>query len=138
MVDKKTNRRIALKLTYSERAVTSTYRRKLLPNVRVLEKRATSDIPQEYKEFRKLFKEELGKEALPKHQEWDYEIILKKGKKPEFQPIYGMSKKELQELKTYININIKKGFIRLSESLAGFPVMFVPKKNRKLQLCVDF
>jgi hypothetical protein len=49
-----------------------------------------------------------------------------------------MSKKELQELKTYINVNIKKGFIRLSKSLARFLVMFVPKKNRKLQLCVDF
>jgi hypothetical protein len=49
-----------------------------------------------------------------------------------------MSEKELQELKAYINKNIKKGFIRLSKSPAGYPVMFVPKKNRKLQLCVDF
>jgi hypothetical protein len=103
-----------------------------------LEKRATPDIPQEYEEFRKLFEEELGKEALPKHQEWDHEIILEEGKKPGFQPIYGMSEKELQELKTYIDVNIKKGFIRLSESPAGFPVMFVPKKNGKLRLCVDF
>jgi hypothetical protein len=43
-----------------------------------------------------------------------------------------MSEKELQELKTYINVNVKKGFIRKSELPAGFPVMFVPKKNRKL------
>jgi hypothetical protein len=35
-------------------------------------------------------------------------------------------------------VNIKKGFIRLSELPAGFPVMFVPKKNGKLRLCVDF
>jgi hypothetical protein len=49
-----------------------------------------------------------------------------------------MSEKELQELKAYIDKNIKKGFIRLSKSPAGYPVMFVPKKNRKLQLCVDF
>jgi hypothetical protein len=49
-----------------------------------------------------------------------------------------MSEKELQELKIYINVNVKKGFIRKSESPAGFPVIFVPKKNRKLQLCVDF
>jgi transposase InsO family protein len=138
MVDEKTNRRIASKPTHSERAVTSTYRRKSLPDVRVLEKRATPVIPQEYEEFRKLFEEELGKEALPKHQEWDHEIILEEGKKPGFQPIYGMSEKELQELKTYIDVNIKKGFIRPSESPAGFPVMFVPKKNGKLRLCVDF
>jgi hypothetical protein len=49
-----------------------------------------------------------------------------------------MSEKELQELKAYIDKNIKKGFIRLSELLAGYPVMFVPKKNGKLRLCVDF
>jgi hypothetical protein len=42
-------------------------RRKSLPDVRVLEKRATPVIPQEYKEFAKLFEEELGLEALPKH-----------------------------------------------------------------------
>jgi hypothetical protein len=49
-----------------------------------------------------------------------------------------MSEKELQELKAYINKNIKKGFIRPSESPAGYSVMFVPKKNGKLRLCVDF
>jgi hypothetical protein len=49
-----------------------------------------------------------------------------------------MSEIELQELKAYINKNIKKGFIRLSKSPARYPVMFVPKKNGKLQLCVDF
>jgi hypothetical protein len=45
IVDEKTNQQITLKLIYLERAVTSTYRRKLLPNVRVLEKRTTPDIP---------------------------------------------------------------------------------------------
>jgi hypothetical protein len=49
-----------------------------------------------------------------------------------------MSEKELQELRTYIKVNIDKGFIRPSKSLARYPVMFVPKKGRKLQLCVDF
>jgi hypothetical protein len=61
--------------------VTSTARRKSLPDVRVLEKRATPGIPREYNEFKKLFKEELGIEALPKYQEWDHEIKLEEGKK---------------------------------------------------------
>jgi hypothetical protein len=56
-----------LKLTHLKGIVTSINRRKLVPNVRVLEKRATSSISYEYNEFKKLFKEELGKEALPKH-----------------------------------------------------------------------
>jgi hypothetical protein len=43
-----------------------------------------------------------------------------------------MFEKELDELKEYIDKNVKKGFIRPSESPAGFLVMFVPKPNRKL------
>jgi hypothetical protein len=43
-------------------------RQKLLPDVRVLKKRATPGIPHEYNKFKKLFEKELGKKALPKHQ----------------------------------------------------------------------
>jgi transposase InsO family protein len=70
MADKKTINNIASKQTHQrKRVVDSTIiRRKSLPDVRVLEKRATPVIPQEYKEFAKLFKEELGPDALPKHQ----------------------------------------------------------------------
>jgi transposase InsO family protein len=103
-----------------------------------LEKRVTPDIPAEYREFEKLFQEELGAEALPKHQPWDHEIILEEGKQPTFGPIYGMSEKELASIREYIDVNMKKGFIRPSESPAGYPVMFVPKKNGKLRLCVDY
>jgi hypothetical protein len=67
MVDEKTIRRIASKPTHAKKVVTSTARRKLLPDVRVLEQRATPRIPREYNEFKKLFEEELGIEALPKH-----------------------------------------------------------------------
>jgi transposase InsO family protein len=105
---------------------------------KVLEKRATPAIPSEYREFSKLFEEELGIEALPEHQEWDHEIKLVEGATPGSQPIYGMSEKELEEIRRYIDVNIKKGFIRPSESPAGYPVMFVPKKNGKLRLCVDY
>jgi hypothetical protein len=49
-----------------------------------------------------------------------------------------MSEKELASIREYIDVNIKKKFIRLSELLVGYPVMFVPKKNGKLRLCVDY
>jgi hypothetical protein len=35
--------------------------------MKVLEKRVTPAIPVEYKEFEKLFQEELGLDALPKY-----------------------------------------------------------------------
>jgi hypothetical protein len=36
-------------------------------------------IPKEYKEFRELFQEEAPEDALPPHQPWDHEIVLKEG-----------------------------------------------------------
>ena len=41
-------------------------------------------------------------------------------------------------MKEYIEDMIRKGYIRESKSSVGYPVMFVPKKNGKLRLCVDF
>ena len=49
-----------------------------------------------------------------------------------------MSEKELSVLRKYLNKNLKKGFIQQLESLAGFPILFVPKKDGKLRLCIDY
>ena len=52
--------------------------------------------------------------------------------------IYRLLEKKLSVLYKYINKNLKKGFIRLLESLAGFPILFILKKNRKLRLDITF
>ena len=49
-----------------------------------------------------------------------------------------MLEKELSVLRKYINKNLKKGFIQLLESLAGFPILFVLKKDSKLRLCINY
>jgi hypothetical protein len=95
-------------------------------------------IPVEYKEFKELFQEVLTDKALPKHQLWDHVIPIEEGKTPPFGPIYQQSEKELKILKEYIDENLKKGFIRESKSPAGSPVLFVPKKDGSLRLCVDY
>ena len=96
------------------------------------------NIPIVYKDFKELFLEEKGIEALPAHQPWDHSIPIEPGKDVPFGPIYQMSEKELQVLREYIDTNLKKGFIRESQSPAGSPVLFVPKPNGKLRLCVDY
>lgn len=137
MVDEKTiNNMTSKKTQVASQPVDRAKQRNSLPTVQ--EQRATPNIPKEYRKFEKLFLEETGPEALPKHQEWDHEIVLEKGAKPPFLPIYGLSEKELEALRDYIKVNLAKGFIRKSESPAGFPIIFVPKKNGKLRLCVDF
>jgi hypothetical protein len=49
-----------------------------------------------------------------------------------------MSKKELEALQEYFKVILKKGFIHRSELPAGFLVLFILKKNRKLQLYINF
>jgi hypothetical protein len=41
-------------------------------------------------------------------------------------------------LREYINENLKKGYIRPSILLTRYPVLFVPKLNGKLRMCVDY
>jgi transposase InsO family protein len=106
--------------------------------VTVKEKRAPPTIPDIYRQYARMFEEELTEKALPEHKPWDHEIKLQEGKTPTFERIYQLSEKELKVLREYITENLKKGFIRRSESPAGYPIMFVPKKDGKLRPCIDF
>ena len=45
---------------------------------------------------------------------------------------------ELQELRVQIQELLDKGFIRLSTSPWGALVLFAKKKNKTLQLCIDY
>ncbi|UTT89668.1 hypothetical protein NDA17_003406 [Ustilago hordei] len=44
----------------------------------------------------------------------------------------------MSELRRYLDENLEKGFIRPSKSPARSPVLFVPKKDGGLRLCVDY
>src|SRR5436190_15158742 len=49
-----------------------------------------------------------------------------------------MLKEELKTLREFIDVFIKRGWIQESISLVGAIVIFVPKKNRKKRLVVDY
>jgi hypothetical protein len=95
------------------------------------------NIPNEYQEYQWLFEENI-EEALPDHQDWDHKIPLKEGTKLRPEPLRPLSREQHEELKQYLKTNLKKGYIRDSESQVAFPILFVPKKNGKLRLCVDY
>ena len=52
--------------------------------------------------------------------------------------MYNLSLAELRTLEEYINDALAKGLIRESKSPAGAPILFVPKKDGTLHLCVDY
>ncbi|KAJ1599535.1 hypothetical protein NDA14_004105 [Ustilago hordei] len=58
--------------------------------------------------------------------------------KPPQGPLYLKGPKEMSELRRYLDENLEKGFIRPSKSPARSPVLFVPKKDGGLRLCVDY
>ena len=52
--------------------------------------------------------------------------------------MYNLSLAELRTLEEYINDALAKGLIRESKSSARALILFVPKKDGTLRLCVDY
>ena len=52
--------------------------------------------------------------------------------------LHKMARVELQELKVQLQELLDKGFIRPSTSPWGTLVLFAKKKNKTLQLCIDY
>lgn len=94
-------------------------------------------LPEELEEFADVFSEEEAS-ILPSSSEYDHTIDLIPGKEPPYRPLHRQSLKEQEVLREYLQTALKKGYIRESKSPAGAPVLFVPKKDGTLRLCVDY
>ena len=53
-------------------------------------------------------------------------------------PIYILFYTELEILKSYLDKNFKKSFIREAKIIVEFPILFILKKDKKLKLCVNY
>lgn len=95
------------------------------------------EIPPELRGFTDVFSHDNAG-MLPHFKNTDHSIDLKEGTTPPYGPIYPLSQTELTELRAYLEENLAKGRIRPSKSSAGAPILFVPKKDGGLRLCVDY
>ncbi|MBW0540786.1 hypothetical protein O181_080501 [Austropuccinia psidii MF-1] len=93
-------------------------------------------VPSVYHQHLDVFSN-VKEEKLPPHRACDHHIELE-GSLPPAGVIYSLSNKESETLRAYISENVEKGFIRLSSSSTGAPVLFVKKKDGGLCLCVDY
>ncbi|SOV03351.1 uncharacterized protein UDID_18641 [Ustilago sp. UG-2017a] len=96
-----------------------------------------ADIPKPYQHLQDVF-DEVEADKLPHHTEHDLHLELIEGGKPPQGPLYLKGPKEMTELRRCLDENLEKGFIRPSKSPARSPVLFVPKKDGGLRLCVDY
>lgn len=94
-------------------------------------------IPAEYKDLASVFLKNESK-LLPQHRKFDIAIDILENKIVPWGPIYPLAKPELTALRTYLDKNIEKGYIRPSSSPAGAPIFFVKKKSGELRPVIDY
>jgi len=94
-------------------------------------------LPKLYWQYKELFENEKA-EMLAPRRTFDRAIDLKDGATPPWGPIYPMSAYQLEELNKYLQKILAEGKIVYSKSPAGAPILFVPKPDGRLRLCVNY
>ena len=89
------------------------------------------------KDYEDIFPDNLPKGRPPKRQV-EFEIKTEEGAVPPNKPPYRLSPKEHEELQAQIDDLLAQGHIRPSSSPYGAPVLFVPKKDGRWRMCVDY
>ena len=96
-----------------------------------------SNVPKKYHEFADVFNKKKAN-TLPPHHSYDLKIELEEGASPPPGHMYSLSPMKLEALCTFIDENLNNGFIHPSKSPHRAPILFVKKKSKGLQLCLDY
>ena len=104
----------------------------------ILENEARQELglPRVVCEYEDVFLEELS--GLPPHRDVDFFIKLHPGTSLISMTSPKMAPAKLQELKVQLQELLDRGFIRLSTSPWGSPILVSKKKDKTLQLCIDY
>ncbi|GKD80755.1 putative reverse transcriptase domain-containing protein [Tanacetum coccineum] len=88
------------------------------------------------RDFPEVFPEDLP--GLPPMRQVEFQINLVPGAARVARAPYRLAPTELQELSTQLQELFDKGFVRLSSSPWGAPVLFVKKKDESFRMCIDY
>ena len=127
-----------LKMTIENKFVKKRILRKELIWKMSLESADIEQISKNYKNFEKVFKNFMNKNALIAYRRWDHSIEFIKRKEILDDYVRTLSEKERKIVKKYIDENLKKNYIRSSKASAEQSIIFAPKSNNEIQLCIDF
>lgn len=95
-------------------------------------------IPEYCKQWTHVFDKKAA-ERFPPSREYDHAIQLKPDFKPQDCKVYSMTAKEYKVLDEFLEENLRKGYIRTSNSPQASPFFFVPKKDpNDLRPCQDY
>nr|GFA16275.1 hypothetical protein [Tanacetum cinerariifolium] len=76
--------------------------------------------------------------GLPRVRQVEFQIDLILRAAPVARAPYRLAPSEMQELSNQLQELADRGFIRLSTSRWGAPVLFVKKKDRSFRMCIDY
>ncbi|GKA45289.1 putative reverse transcriptase domain-containing protein [Tanacetum coccineum] len=88
------------------------------------------------RDFPKVFLDDLL--GLPPPRQVEFKIELVPGAALVARAPYRLAPSEMKELADQLQELSKKGFIRSSSSPWGAPMLFVKKKDRTFQMCIDY
>ena len=95
-------------------------------------------VPPQYRQHTAVFSE-TESQRLPERKSWDHAIDLIPGAPATLRTkVYPMSLNEQEELDRFLDENLRKGYIRPSQSPFSSPVFFVKKKDGKLRFVQDY
>ena len=88
------------------------------------------------RELPQVFPDDLP--GLPPSRDIDFRIEFIPGANPVAKAPYRLAPSEMRELSNQLQELLEKGFIRLSTSPWGAPVLFVKKKDGSFRMCIDY
>lgn len=97
----------------------------------------TDIVPPEFHKYRTVF-EKTASEHMPMEKPWDHAIDLKEGFKPKVSKLYPLLGKQQEELDTFLEENLRKGYIRPSKSPQASLFFFTKKKDGKFRPVQDY
>ena len=69
---------------------------------------------------------------------WNHAIELKEGFMPRKGKVYSLSREEREEVQTFVEDQLRKGYIQPSKSPQTSPVHFVAKKDGTRRMVQDY
>jgi len=94
-------------------------------------------VPPQFHVYLDVFKK-TPSEHLPLCKPWDHAIDLNPDFVSQKSKLYPMSPMEQQEVRDFMDNQLKKGYIQPTKSPQTSPVFFIPKKDGKKRMVQDY
>ncbi|CAI5484033.1 unnamed protein product [Closterium sp. Yama58-4] len=95
------------------------------------------DLAELIRRYPDIFPDDLPP-GLPPERPEDHKIQLEPGAQPTVRTQWRLTQPELEELRRQIVALLEKGFIQPSTSWFAAPILFTPKKDGGLRMCIDY